>query len=266
MNVRVFLTAAILCGLLAATGCTSAPQGPVPQPPVTVPAAPQHQYIVGVDAGFPPFTASDRAGNFSGFDIDAARRVAAREGFSVKFVAVPWSDIVPALENGTIDLIWSGMTVTAGREARVNFSVPYYTVRQSIAVRVGSPITLQDFTEGRLRIGAQAGSSEADWVTDNLIRPGRMPAENLTLFPDIATLTDNLENGGVDASLVQAPSQIRAIDGRPLVIIGSTPEQDRYAVAVRKTDPVLLATVNRGLTGLMRDPYWEQLKRDHGLE
>ncbi|MFA4848427.1 MAG: ABC transporter substrate-binding protein [Methanoregula sp.] len=223
-------------------------------------------YIIGVDGDFPPFTSKDSGGNFSGLDIDAARWIAEKKGFQVQFVAVPWDNIVPSLEAGTVDIIWSGMTISDERQAKVNFSQPYYTVNQSIAIRAGSPVTMQDLYDGRLRIGVQAGSTEADWVTKNLIRTGKMPASNLSQYPDITILTKNLENGTIDASIIQSPSQKRAISLRSLVIIGTTPSQDLYAVAVRKTNPELLTIIDDGLVQMMKDPYWHQLKQRYDLK
>jgi|GEM_PF-79785 len=261
--VLVFIT--IIVVFLAASGCVSAPAGPAPAATTSVPQEARPHYIIGVDGDFPPFTSQDGGGNFSGFDIEAARYVAGWEGFDVTFVAVPWDSVVSLLGAKKIDIIWSGMTVTEDRKAQVNFSVPYYTVNQSIAVRAGSNFTMQDFSAGRLRIGAQAGSTEADWVLADLVRTGKMPAANLILYPDITALTSNLENGTVDASIIQAPAQQGEIAGRPLKIIGETPVQETYAVAVRKADPELLARINDGLMQLMKDPYWQQLLQKHGL-
>jgi polar amino acid transport system substrate-binding protein len=265
MKGTFIIAPALVVMLLFAAGCTSAPEGAAQHPAAGTPPGVRPHYIIGVDGDFLPFTSQDRGGNFSGFDIDAARRVAEQEGFDVTFVAVPWDAIVPALESGKIDIIWSGMTVTEERQERVNFSVPYYSVNQSIAVRAGSPVTMQDFIDGRVRVGAQAGSTEAEWVTKNLVQTGKMPQSNLSLYPDITTLTENLENGTVDASVIQLPSQQRVIQGRDLVILGTTPSPDLYAVAVRKTNPELLARVDHGLLSLMKDPYWQQLKGKYGL-
>jgi len=266
MKGTVIVFIALIFLLLIAAGCVSAPKGPAPAPVTSTVQEVRSHYTIGVDGDFLPFTSKDGGGNFSGFDIDAARWIAEREGFDVKFVAVPWDNIVPALEAGEVDIIWSGMTVTEKRQAQVNFSHPYYTVNQSIAVRAGSSaVTMQDFYDGRLRIGVQAGSTEADWVIKNLIQTGKMPASNLSQYPDITILTNNLENGTIDASIIQSPSQQRAVTGRPLVIIGTTPSQDTYAVAVRKTDPELVARINDGLLQLTKDPYWQQLLQKYGL-
>jgi len=263
-TVIVFIALVLL--LLFSSGCVSAPKGSSMQPATITPQEVQPHYIIGVDGNFPPFTSKDSGGNFSGIDIDAARWIAERKGFQVQFVAVPWDNVVPALEAGTIDIIWSGMTVNKERQSKVNFSKPYYTVNQSVAIRSGSHVTMQDLYEGRLWIGAQAGSTEADWVIKNLIQTGKMPVSNLSQYPDIKTLTNNLENGTIDASIIQTPSQQRAIIKRPLVIVGTIPSQDIYAVAIRKTDPGLLAIIDDGLLQLMKDPYWLQLKQKYDLE
>jgi ABC-type amino acid transport substrate-binding protein len=69
----------------------------------------------------------------------------------------------------------------------------------------------------------------------------------------------------VGASIVQAPSQQYAIAGRNLTIIGTVPAQESYAVAVRKGDTELLATLDRGLVRLKGDPYWQQIREKHGI-
>jgi len=265
MKLPVFLVVLLIFGGIAAAGCTSAPHS---TPPVTTPAPQETRphYVIGVDADFPPFSVQDSSGNFSGFDIDAARRVAEIEGFDITFAAVPWDSAISTLESGKIDMIWSGMTVSPERSALVNFSVPYYRVTRSIAVREGSGFSMEDFNKGKIRIGAQAGSTEQEWVEVNLIETGRMPEANLSLYKDITGVTGALVNGTVDATLVQAPTQARAIQGKPLVIIGNTMDEDTYAVAVRNSDTALQATIDRGLARLMNDPAWQELKVQYGLQ
>jgi len=274
MKATVLVILILTFGFIAAAGCTAASHSPAPAtttivqsttPAITTPQETRAHYVVGVDADFPPFTSIDSAGNFSGFDIEVARSIAAREGFDVSFVAVPWDSAISSLESKQIDLIWSGVTISPERSARVNFSTPYYRVNQSIAIREGSGFTLQDFNTGKLRIGAQTGSTEAEWVQVNLVGTGIMPASNLTLSPDIATLAGNLVNGTVDAVLIQEPTLADTIKGKPLIMIGKTGAQDSYAVAIRKNDTALQATLDHGLALLMNDPSWQALKAKYGL-
>ncbi|PKG33310.1 ABC transporter substrate-binding protein [Methanoregula sp.] len=264
MKIAIPLILLLVIGCIAAAGCTSAPHSTAPVTTLIPQETPPH-YVIGVDADFPPFSVQDSTGNFSGFDIDAARRVAEIEGFDVTFVAIPWDSAISSLESRKIDMIWSGMTVSPERSALVHFSVPYYRVTRSIAVREGSGFTMEDFTSGKIRIGAQAGSTEQEWVEVNLVETGRMPEANLSLYKDISGVTGALVNGTVDATLVQAPTQARAVRGKPLVIIGNTMDEDTYAVAIRNSDTPLQATINHGLGVLMSEPGWQEMKARHGL-
>jgi polar amino acid transport system substrate-binding protein len=256
---------AIVIAFLVASGCVSAPAGPTPAAITPGPQDGRSHYVIGVDSDYPPFTYRDSAGNLTGFDIEAARWIADRQGFDVDFVAVPWDGIIPALKAGTIDMIYSGMTVTPERERDVSFTTSYYTVNLSVAIRPGSNATMQDLYAGRLRIGAQAGATGADWVEEKLVRSGKMPAANLVRYPDLSTLTGSLVNGTIDTSVNDALPQERATAGKSVTIIGSIPTNDKYAVAVRKTNPQLRAMVDDGLRQLMEDPYWQQLLQKYGL-
>jgi polar amino acid transport system substrate-binding protein len=256
---------AIIIAFLFASGCISAPADPVPSAKTPGPQHARLQYVIGVDSDYPPFSYRDRAGNLTGFDIESARWIADRQGFNVEFVAVPWDRIIPALKAGSIDMIYSGMTITPGREQDVNFTRSYYTANLSIAIRQGSRITMEDLYSGRFRIGAQAGSTGAAWAEENLVLPKKMPAANLVLFPDISTLTRSLANGTIDASIHDSPAQWQATAGTSLTLMGDIPTQEHYAVAVRKTDPELLILMDDGLRQLMEDPTWQQREQKYGL-
>ena len=72
----------------------------------------------------------------TGFDIDLANKVVewlnTEEGTSieVEFTVIDWNSKETLLENGTIDLIWNGMTITPDRAANMCISVPYLYNKQ----------------------------------------------------------------------------------------------------------------------------------------
>lgn len=71
-----------------------------------------------------------------GFDIDLAKAVinylnAKYEAeIAVEFMIIDWNSKEALLENGTIDLVWNGMTITPEREAGMSISVPYLANKQ----------------------------------------------------------------------------------------------------------------------------------------
>ncbi len=79
---------------------------------------------VGISS-FIPWAMQNKKGEYIGFEVDIARRLA--EDFDIELELFPtrWSGIVPALLTGKFDMIISGLSVTAERSLRVNFTRPY---------------------------------------------------------------------------------------------------------------------------------------------
>jgi polar amino acid transport system substrate-binding protein len=80
---------------------------------------------VGIDAAFAPLTFKDADGNYTGYDIELATAVAAKLGVAVEFVEVDWANLEAALADGTIDCVWSGMSITDDRKASMTVSDAY---------------------------------------------------------------------------------------------------------------------------------------------
>ncbi len=81
---------------------------------------------------FPPFVFKD----FKGFCIDMARSICERHGLKPEFVyykTVP--EVLKAVQTGECDLNISGITITADREKRVDFSHPFFDSGLIIAVK-----------------------------------------------------------------------------------------------------------------------------------
>lgn len=76
-----------------------------------------------------------------GFDIDLAKAVFAylNEKYSteiaVEFIIIDWNQKESMLENGSIDLVWNGMTITDEHEAEMCISVPYLANKQVAIIK-----------------------------------------------------------------------------------------------------------------------------------
>lgn len=248
--------------LLLSSGCTN--QGSSVEKPTT-PAPQAKSYVVGIDAEYPPYSFLDPNGTATGFDVESMRWIAEKEGFTVTFQPTAWDGIIPSLQAGKIDIIYSGMTITDERKEKVSFSMPYLKINQSVAVHQAGNYTMDDFLAGRLVVGAQRGTTGAFWVEDSLIETGKMPAGDLKVYDNFPLVATDLAFKRIDAAIYDRPPMIDAIAGKPLVIIGEIDTGEEYGVALRKDDTELLAAINRGLTALMQDPYWQELKVKYKL-
>jgi polar amino acid transport system substrate-binding protein len=267
------ITALLILGLLLiAAGCTSgsspAPASPAPsvQPgqekggTTAAPATAQKKtLVVGIDGEYKPFSYLDPSGSATGFDVDSMKWIARKKGMDVKFQSIAWDGIIPALQAGKIDLVYSGMTITPERAELVSFSTPYWEVNQDVVAKTGSKVTLDDVKAGKVIIGAQSGCTAAIWVDKNLITTGKMPQDRLKLYANTPLAIDDLIAGRVDAVMYDGHVLMTMIGGRPVSVIGNIETKEVFGIAVRKSDPELLATLNEDLAELKADPYWQEL-------
>jgi len=223
-------------------------------------------YAVGIDVPYPPFSYVTPANEYTGFDVDSIKWIAENQGFEVKFETVAWDGIIPALQAGQIDMVYSGMTITDERKEKVAFSDPYWTVNQMVVAQSGSDVTIDDIKEGKAVVGTQSGCTAAIWMEENLVDTGIMPKDNIRVYGSTPLAVDDLVNGRVDAAMYDDLSMKDIIEGRDVEVIGFIETNEQFGIAVRKDDTELLAMLNAGLANLMADPYWDELKETYDMK
>jgi len=250
------LAAVLITLLLLFAGCTGSSS---PAAPAAGPGLQDKTYIVGIDGQYQPFSFIDASGTAQGFDVDAMRWIAEKKGMKITFQATAWDGIIPALQAKKIDLIYAGMTITPERAEQVNFSAPYWEVNQDVVARTDSALTLDDVKAGKAILGTQSGCTAALWIDKNLIGTGKMPQGNLKLYDNTPLAVDDLTSGRVDAVMYDDLVLKDIIANKSVKKIGNIETKEEFGVAVRKSDPELLATMNDGLVQLKADPYWQEL-------
>lgn len=101
--------------------------------------------IVGVDQNSYRWGYRDPAtGSLKGFDIDLARAIAEDilgKPDAVIFRAIPTNQRIPALNNGTVDIVVRTMTINCARIKQVAFSTAYFQAGQQVLAPKTSEIT-----------------------------------------------------------------------------------------------------------------------------
>ncbi|MDR0980197.1 MAG: transporter substrate-binding domain-containing protein [Methanocalculaceae archaeon] len=228
-------------------------------------------YVVGIDAEYPPFSYLGDNGEFVGFDVDSVKWIAEQKGFDVKIQGVAWDGIIPALQTEKIDMVYSGMSITPDREEKVNFTIPYWQVNQGVAVKNGSEVTMDQFTNGTVVIGVQRSCSADQWMQstlfgeeqyNQLVKDGK-----IKLFDSFPMSMVALEQGLVDAVVFDDVNTESYIQGKPqFTMLGIIETEEFYAVAVRKDDNDLRELMNAGLTELMASEKWNELIAQYIVE
>jgi polar amino acid transport system substrate-binding protein len=81
-----------------------------------------------------PWAMRDKGGEFIGFEIDVARRLADDMSVEVEFMLTDYPDLVPALQAGDFDIIISGLGITPARNLLVPCTQPYNSYVLGIAI------------------------------------------------------------------------------------------------------------------------------------
>ena len=139
---------------------------------------------VGMSGEQPPLNMTSRSGELVGLEVALARVLAATIGVQLELVRIPFPRLLDALEAGEIDLIMSGMTITAKRNLRVVFVGPYFVSGQSLLSRSTQVLAapLDQLNRPQVRLAALASSTSEAWV--------RRALPQATL-----TTTDSIEGG-----------------------------------------------------------------------
>ncbi len=88
--------------------------------------------VVGV-TDFAPIDYRDEEG-WSGFDADLAKAFAESIGVTADLVEIDWDEKTKLLEEGSIDCIWNGMTMTAQLQETISCSEPYLSNAQVVVL------------------------------------------------------------------------------------------------------------------------------------
>jgi polar amino acid transport system substrate-binding protein len=210
------------------------------------------------DPSFPPWVVDNEPENKEGFESAVAYAVAGELGFAdseVTWVRVPFNAAIqPGPKDFDFDI--NQFSITEERREAVDFSSPYYDVRQAVVTVAGSPIegatSLAELAGAKL--GAQVGTTSYQTIVD-VIQPTTEPSV-LNSNDDVVA---QLMNGTIDGAVFDLPTAffVTAVQLENGVIVGqvpqpagSTPEQ--FGLLLDKDSP-LTTCVSEAVDALRAD-------------
>ena len=102
------------------------------------------ELVLGTPGDFPPFSVTTAQGDLIGFDISLARELARKMGVQLKIKRYPFSRLTEELLKGNVDLIMSGLSITAKRNMEIAFVGPYGNTGQTFIGKTEITETLSD--------------------------------------------------------------------------------------------------------------------------
>jgi len=243
----ILLTAAVSIGIL--TGCGKKDNG-VDDSWTKVQE--KKEFVLGLDASFPPMGFTDDNEEIVGFDIDLAREACKRLGIELKLQPINWDAKEQELNTGNIDAIWNGFTMNPARKKQVLFSEPYMKNRQVIVVNSDSEFkSLKDLAGKKLAL--QSASSATDALEKN--QELKDSLKEVVEFKDNMTALMDLDKGGVDAVLMDEVVAKYYIQkkAKGYKVLDEALAAEEYGIGFRKADKVLKEKFQETLENMAKD-------------
>ncbi len=216
--------------------------------------------VIGTNPAFPPFEyIGGKTGNeVVGFDIEMAKEIAKDMGRTLNIKVMDFSELIPALQEGKIDMAINAITITEGRQKLVDFSEPYYADKQFPLVLADDDtfddIDTKESLGQHKRLGSRSG-------TTGVITAAHLAEDKPIMSKDTwQILINELYAKRLDALVVDG------LIGRSLVaqyenlkILPIELSRENYGVAVKKNDKKMLSSVNKTIARLQSSGDYDEL-------
>ncbi len=196
---------------------------------------------------FVPWAMQDKTGEWIGFEIDMARKLAQDMGVKVQFVPTKWEGLIPGLLTGKFDLIIAGMMGTPQRALKINFTQPYdFSALQILAnkeVAKGMD-AVADYNSPDVLVLVRNGTTAVAAVKQVL------PLAETRLFMENGPMVQELLNGKAHCIVNSSPEPAQLALKFPdkLFYIDEPLMKQPISIGVQKGDPDTLAYLNNWIT------------------
>ncbi len=223
-------------------------------------SAAEVKLVVAHDATWPPMEFMDEQRKIVGYSVDYIDAVAKEAGFTVVHKSVAWDGIFAGLAGKKYDVISSSVTITDERKKAMDFSEPYYEVRQALIVAKNANVTSMADMKGK-DVGAQIG-------TTGYMAIKAAGDVNAKTYDEIGLAVAALASGRIDGVVCDDPVASNYILVNKdyaeklkvaLVIPADVPEY--YGFAVRKGNKQVLDLLNKGIAAVKSKGIEDELRK-----
>ena len=207
---------------------------------------------IGVFSDKNPFGYVDENGEYQGYDVYFANRLAEDLGVEANFVSTEAANRIEYLQTGKVDVILANFTVTEERAQEVDFALPYMNVALGVVSRNDKVIDSLDNWNPDDSIIVISGTTAETYLTSNY------PDIPLQKFDSYATAKEAFQNG---TSVAWANDNTEVIafslqNEGYTVGIPSLGSADTIAPAVSKGNSTLLDWINEEIKNLGQENFF----------
>jgi len=167
---------------------------------------------VGMSANQPPLNVKSKSGQMIGLEVDLAKGLAYALGLEVEFVQKPFGQLLPALKKGKVDMVMSGVDITAERTKDFLFVGPYLLSGKSLVTSsksLANAETVDDINTPDVSFVTLKNSTSAMFVKKHV------PKAKLITVDDYEQAVAKVIDGSASAMIADLPACILAVLKNP---------------------------------------------------
>ena len=141
----------------------------------------------------------------NGYDVQVAQKIADALGKELEIQALEWDSLVPGVQSGKLDMIIAGMSPTADRKEKIDFSNNYYTSNLVVVTKKGSLSDVKTIADLKdKKIAAQSG-------TFHLTALNEQTEAKASEMADFSAMLIALKAGTIDGYIAEEPTAMAVI-------------------------------------------------------
>lgn len=214
---------------------------------------------VASDCTWPPMEFVNKDKQIVGFSVDLMKAAAKAGGYEVDIKNVAWDGIFAGLAAGKYDCICSSVTINEKRKKTMDFSAPYFEVKQAVVTNKDSSATSLDAFKGK-PVGAQIG-------TTGFFAVKKIEGIESKSYDEIGLAMEDLFNGRLAAVVcddpIAADFALQQEEYSKKLKIAFTVKSDKpeyLGVAVKKGNTEILSLIDKGLEAVRADGTYDKIK------
>lgn len=207
--------------------------------------------VIGVFSDKKPFGYVDENGDYQGYDVYFARRLAQDLGVELKLVSVDAPNRVEYLTSAKVDIILANFTVTPARAEVVDFALPYMKVALGVVSPDSALITTAEQLAGKTLIVSKGTTAETYFAENH-------PEVRLLKFDTYTEAFNALLDGRGDALSTDNTEVLAWALENPGFTVGieSLGSLDTIAPAVQKGNDTVRAYIDEEIKALAAENFF----------
>ena len=271
MKTKLWVLATILCicGACITTCCISSDDTPVieTQLPTVQRIQERGKLQVATTGDYRPLSYREADGNYWGFGIEMAEKIAERIGVGIEYVQTSWPTLTADVlaEPQTFDLAIGGITITDARKETMLMSEGYLANGKTILCRASDSNryqSLADIDKPEVRVMVNPGGLNEKFANANLTHA------TIIVYQKNEEIPNQVAEGNADVmitEITEAPWYIQN-DARLAAPLLNTPfTHGEIGVLMRKGQDDLLQMVNKTIRQMKSDGTLRSLHEKYRL-